>query len=67
MAKHSITLEDLMELMGFETLNESIQWEIYQEISGLLEGELEQKRNKRFGWDDSRYIDIEGNHPIDTF
>jgi len=67
MAKHSITLEDLMEIMGFETLNKSIQLEIYQEVSGFLEGELERKRNKRFGWDDSRFIDIEGNHPIDTF
>ncbi|HOX30329.1 MAG TPA: hypothetical protein P5080_03945 [Candidatus Paceibacterota bacterium] len=67
MAEYSITLEELMELMGFETLNESIQLEIYQEITVLLEGELDRKRNNRFGLDGFIYVDIEGDHPIDTF
>lgn len=67
MAEYAITFEELIELMGFKTLNESIQLEIYQEISGLLEGELQRKRNNRFGLDGFLYVDIEGDHPIDTF
>lgn len=66
MAEHSILIGEIMGLMGLQDLDDAIQWAIYDHISGLLEKELEKKRNKRFGWNDSLYIDIEGDHPIDV-